>query len=165
MKNLLLIFLILFTQRLFAQTGSLDSTFGDNGVASFFALPIIEILLQPDGKILINTDSSINRFNGDGSIDSSFNQQMNNPVYDPRMGIRADGKILLATAAQISQYNSDGTIDNSFGQQGTVSIYFYYPLKVLIQPDDKFVLLTANGYGYLSLLRCHLRAVSSEKKS
>lgn len=69
---------------LHAQPGTLDPTFGDNGVASLDLgdEEFGEVMaLQPDGKIVVagytqvsafGWDLLVTRFNGDGSLDTDF---------------------------------------------------------------------------------------------
>jgi uncharacterized delta-60 repeat protein len=97
-------------------------------------------LEQPDGKILVcglfthfNGQSMpyIGRLNADGSVDSSFNSQVN--YWVRHMLLQPDGKIVIggmfgAVANQprnlIARLNSDGSLDTTFnpGRGGEVSI-------------------------------------------
>ncbi|MEZ5428552.1 MAG: hypothetical protein R2747_20065 [Pyrinomonadaceae bacterium] len=108
--------------------GSVDNTFSANPSALVY-----NVLVQPDGKILIcGSFTQVNgvnrggiaRLNSDGSIDNSFNPPggANGFVYN--IDLQSDGKILLVggfTAVnfdtnhpRVARLNADGTLDNSF---------------------------------------------------
>lgn len=149
----------------FHADGTIDSAFGDRGVASvqlgsgspgFFALAI-----QDDGKIVAVGESYVQnidqpiwqfcaaRFNGDGSIDKTFNNSGVISVALPgtkgfatgdiadAVTIAKDGKILVGgTSASTTgptnpalgfgliRLNADGTLDTTFGDGGKVVTYF-----------------------------------------
>ncbi len=132
-----------------AQPGSLDITFGNNGIVTAPNTSIREmgykILLQDDGKILLAgfqednniRDFAVARYNPDGSLDNSFGSS-GLVIFDAgtgsdaawSMALQDDGKIILAGTVyhQFSsvddmamvRLNSDGTPDNSFGTAGFV---------------------------------------------
>lgn len=108
--------------------GSIDNSF-DVGVG--LDLPISDIVLQSDGKIILlgdfttvngNFHSRIVRLNNDGSIDNTFNSGsgFNGVTYSGLI----DGSDIVVVGAfyeysgqtnrQIIKLNSDGTINNSF---------------------------------------------------
>lgn len=76
--------LILITPSVFAQSGTLDSSFGNNGFATTMVSPTYNFayatIVQPDGKIIVVGDSgepatyktTVVRFNPDGTLDTSF---------------------------------------------------------------------------------------------
>ncbi len=129
--------------------GTLDQTFGTNGIARSSIGTNINFLtgikVLPDGKILVlgysNNSSNDNnnlglilaRYNPDGSLDESFGT---NGSYTSNRGsgdafeIQADGKILVTgmSSSNITgfnriltrRFNSDGTIDQTFGTNGEV---------------------------------------------
>ncbi|MEZ4595083.1 MAG: hypothetical protein R3D55_28665, partial [Chloroflexota bacterium] len=71
---------------LYNSDGSLDTSFGTNGVASIAPINpvandgVLAIAMQPDGKVVVagsvdtngNKDFAVFRFTADGSVDSSF---------------------------------------------------------------------------------------------
>lgn len=131
-----------------AQDGSLDLSFGNNGIVTTaigsdaygYAMSV-----QPDGKILVAGTSSDNgtndnfalvRYNTDGSLDLTFGL---NGIVTTNLGsssldnatdisIQPDGKILLAgfsgTGANadfaLVRYNPNGSLDLSFDSDGIV---------------------------------------------
>lgn len=94
--------------------------------------PVRDILIQPDGKILIcgdftvfNTKAAnhILRLNIDGTIDTTFQplSGANNPIYS--MKLQSDNKILISgsfttydgiSRNRVARINPDGTLDTSF---------------------------------------------------
>lgn len=132
--------------------GSLDSTFGNNGIVTIplgtsFGFGVCEaVAIQGDGKILvagmdydgINQDNfAVARLNLDGSFDTSFD---GDGIVTTSIGsnlegafdisVQDDGKIVLAGFTEngsyfeyvLIRYNSDGSLDNSFGLGGIVEL-------------------------------------------
>jgi uncharacterized delta-60 repeat protein len=80
----------------YTSNGAADSSFGTNGIVLQHDIVPTSFSLQPDGKIIVTTDTSIYRYNADGSVDPSFNGG-SYPISDfplKTIGIQADGKIL-----------------------------------------------------------------------
>lgn len=144
--------------------GSVDQSFGVNGTAS---APMAwgdyaSATVQPDGKILvsnIDTDEnhfSVNRFNADGTVDSSFNGgnavEFTVPGINVLEGygltLQADGKILVPGyngAFVVARLNPDGTPDSGFGSDGTADIDVQGLAKsIKVQADGKILVA---GYG------------------
>jgi uncharacterized delta-60 repeat protein len=131
------------------KDGSLDTTFGNGGeVVTPLSLTspadhVAEVVVQPDGKILVvvsyaplgSQDDgfvSLLRFNADGSLDTSFGKggqtrqielpgQQNGAVVSNALAgaiVQPDGKIVVAAGAwslDLVRLNKDGSIDTSFG--------------------------------------------------
>ncbi|GGG51731.1 T9SS type A sorting domain-containing protein [Epilithonimonas arachidiradicis] len=134
------------------STGSLDASFS---IGYGPTEPVREILIQPDGKILIcgdftvfntKTANRIIRLNPDGTIDSSFLpvSGSNGNVYT--MKLQSDNKIIIAgtfttydgvARNRIARLNPDGTLDTTFtigtGANNTIS-------SLLIQEDGKIII-------------------------
>jgi uncharacterized delta-60 repeat protein len=127
--------------------GSLDTSFGTNGkivqyfgTSSFVRGDARTVNIQSDGKIVVfGTDLKssppterviINRYNVDGSLDTSFNSVFPSPGFDFgafttfKSTSQADGKIILlgnsGSDFAVLRYNSNGTLDNTFGTNGRV---------------------------------------------
>ena len=129
----------LFTYvRRFNANGTLDATFGTNGLYSFdYKGSVVEVRLQRDGKILFLQGDSIFRFrigrvNANGTLDTTFNAycyeyggcQPNGylPIYTDRItgntfDLQTDGKIVVAqtsvdsrglTTSFIYRYDASG---------------------------------------------------------
>jgi uncharacterized delta-60 repeat protein len=132
--------------------GTLDSTFnpGNNGPNG----GVMDIELQPDGKILIggffNAYNGISRvrvarLNTDGSLDTTFDvgAGANSTVNDIKL--QADGKILVAGAfnqfnsvniQRIVRLNTNGTTDNTFTPP-TINTTIQ---QLALQPDGRILI-------------------------
>ncbi|MGB0368415.1 MAG: T9SS type A sorting domain-containing protein, partial [Flavobacteriales bacterium] len=129
--------------------GSLDNTFGSNGVATVLrpgVETVSDMVIQADGKIVLggtvtegaNDYYYLVRLNTDGSLDLNFGSlgklvhQVDPMSFSDRIAeidIQPDGKILVVGTTRISGYdlsvvrfNSNGSIDNTFSFDGTVII-------------------------------------------
>lgn len=131
--------------------GSLDTSFGNSGIASTNNSWGSVITLQNDGKILIGGNSEnanfdqdfcIIRLNSDGSLDKSFG---NNGRVDTSIGnsfdyvrdikLQSDGKIVAVGEVYFSfdldvfpldfgivRYNPDGSLDSTFDTDGITTV-------------------------------------------
>ncbi len=134
--------------------GSLDQTFGTNGVVytenfntgAGYSMDLAkDVAIQPDGKIIVvgstwysRSDFAVARYNTNGTQDASFG---NNGKVVKTVGgfdeakavaIQPDGKIIVAgrsinstTDYALIRCNSDGTIDQGFGTNGQIITDFY----------------------------------------
>ncbi len=146
--------------------GSLDNSFGENGVAAKGRRNTDEIAnavaLQPDGKIIVVGESrarnysfhsfAIARFNLDGSPDSSFgnNGLKISPLSDgygigTAVAVQNDGRIVvtgyLGNGVTVFRFNIDGSFDNSFGTNGKTTWFsdVSFGSGLAIQSDGKIV--------------------------
>jgi len=129
--------------------GTLDSTFGENGIVVTDIGGISDygysVALQSDGKIVAvgytyTADDVYNyavvRYLADGSLDNSFGAEgiatsSIGPDFDNNtyIVIQPDGKILVVGAASFGpdydivmiRFNADGSFDDTFGNNGLVS--------------------------------------------
>jgi len=125
----------------FSQDGSLDYTFGINGIVTTVVGDISgasDIAIQTDGKIVVAGNSSIvdqtfftlTRYNTNGSLDSTFGTTgivitcFQGFCQANAMAIQADGKIVVAgfsgwpRTLTLTRYNSNGSLDNTFSGNG-----------------------------------------------
>src|SRR5947209_3832705 len=106
--------------------GTLDTAFNASGYTRVgFNSPIRGIVVQSDGKVVIDGKLTVNytsgvgplaRLNSDGSIDSTFAFQAGFFAGGGRVRDliqQPDGKLLPATT-RIVRFNTDGSIDSSF---------------------------------------------------
>ena len=125
--------------------GSLDSTFdGDGKLTTAIGTShdiATSVAIQTDGKIVVagyswngaNYDFALARYNGDGSLDTTFSGdgKLTTAIgsdHDRAEGIviQADGKIVVAGSSwsganydlALVRYNSNGTLDNTFDGDG-----------------------------------------------
>lgn len=155
--------------RKYMTDGSIDPTFG-NG--SIITLPSddysYKMSIQNDSKILVSGNSTIKRFNVDGSTDTSFSTDGIVDLYNETgtlvnfiddMYALPNGKILVAfdyddqsnaifdVSYGILRMNSDGSIDTSFGTNGYFttrfnpdnSLFYEFPREIIVQSNGKIV--------------------------
>jgi uncharacterized delta-60 repeat protein len=121
--------------------GTLDPAFGSGGrVNSMHGSSPVGMVLQTDGKILVENAAELVRFNSDGNLDATFGT---NGVVTLSVGIghpgpdlngvtlQASGKILvlgtsrfpdLRGAPFVERLNVDGSPDATFGDHGIVNV-------------------------------------------
>ena len=142
--------------------GSLDTSFGNNGIVIGGLGNCEAIRIQNDGKILLGGTSdfsfALERYNYDGSLDNTFGiggkviTPFQNNCLGNSMELQSDGKIVLGGSSglpsggftfTLARYLSNGDLDDSFGTNGIAST----PLgtssrgnSVVIQNDGKILL-------------------------
>ncbi len=125
--------------------GSLDTSFGTNGVVTrqpsgSTSSSIYSIAIQSDGKIVAggsaqigNNEFALARFNSNGTLDTSFGT--NGVVITQPSGaitgqlfsiaIQSDGQIVASGQSNgtlaLARYNTNGTLDTNFGTNGIVT--------------------------------------------
>jgi uncharacterized delta-60 repeat protein len=154
--------------------GDIDPQSGAVSLANTF-LPQIG-LVQPDGKVLVADQTSLARYNIDGSIDGSFGTNgqilLSNLTLSPvntvtALAIQPNGSIIVATGqdrtilpmpsflqqSALSRLNSDGSIDQAFSQNARFSsaVTFAGSNLLSVQPDGSIITLGSNNiYRYES---------------
>src|SRR4029079_2637604 len=129
--------------------GSLDTSFAGVGKFTFglggFNDFASDVVLQPDGKILIagttfidsgsHSDFAVVRLNSDGSFDTTFDGDgrliTNLGLFDQvaSLALQPDGKILVAGGTStgagfdfaLVRYNSNGSLDTTFDGDGKLT--------------------------------------------
>lgn len=147
---------------IYAQPGTLDSSFGDNGsIRTDSSLRCIAV--QTDGKIIVaetlNDGFLISRFNEDGALDNSFDGD-GKVITDfsgggtPRsIAIQNNGKIIVAgtiagtaTNTVIARYHSNGSLDSSFLVNGKATLDLKWgAVSVAVHSDRKIVIVGGNA--------------------
>jgi uncharacterized delta-60 repeat protein len=139
----------------------LDPTFGSQGKLFAAAAGATALALQPDGKLLVLGGLQIQRYNTDGSLDTSFGSggtativTLGNGLDEMKsVALQPDGKIVVAGSTSlptafnfdfmVARFNANGTPDTSFGTGGKTLTEFDglndQAKAVLIQPDGKIV--------------------------
>lgn len=135
----------------FNNDGSLDTTFGDNGMVKTYSVDyqygMGALTLQTDGKILVagsatyklaNPEFALARYNSNGSLDTSFGT---NGIVITAFGCcsigfavttQTDSKIIMAGLSDnaglrefiLARFNSNGSLDNTFGANGKTTTDF-----------------------------------------
>jgi uncharacterized delta-60 repeat protein len=166
-----------FTVVRYNQNGTLDQSFGTNGVAGV-ALgnrtnAAQAAAIQSDGKIVlagyVSTETAtgtivdqfgLARFNADGSLDNSFDNDgkvltsIGDYNFCTDLVIQSDGKIVVAGITVVNssnnrldfalaRYNSDGSLDTNFGDGGKVLTAVGNgddrALSLIIRPNGKLI--------------------------
>ena len=145
----------------YTSDGTLDTTFGSNGVALAGPGEARAMAIQPDGRIVVaGSGFSVARFMADGSPDVSFGSggrvftSIRGLSYD--MELQADGRIVVAGYVSpvqgggafiaLVRYETDGSLDVTFGSGGVVlSDVQGQGRAVTVQPDGR--ILTA-GFSF-----------------
>ena len=138
--------------------GTLDMTFNPNanGFVQCVALQAdgkvllggFFFALQPNGAPSATTRNYIARVNADGSLDTGFDPNANNPINS--IAVQPDGKLLIGggftslkpngavnpiTRNRIARLNPDGTLDTGFDPNANSAIW-----SVVLQTDGKVLL-------------------------
>lgn len=161
--------------------GSLDTTFGKDGIVVNNIGSISKIVLQADGKIVtcgmggINSNSQlvVARYNTDGSLDPSFGKNGWVITDDAHINFASNITIdnnqnIVVIAASydnypktgsfgLFRYTSNGTLDEHFGAHGkvftNVSDGANYPNGVKIDSDGKIVVAGTSGLIKFTVVR------------
>ncbi|MBN2148938.1 MAG: hypothetical protein JW726_16235 [Anaerolineales bacterium] len=122
----------------FNPDGTLDTTFGVDGVVTSVSTAGFAVALQGDGKIVVcgvrGGDFLLARFTLDGSPDTTFDSDgwlttdFGNTEFGQAVALQADGKILaggytyydIYSDFALARYNTDGSLDTSFSSDGKV---------------------------------------------
>ncbi|MCF8277614.1 MAG: T9SS type A sorting domain-containing protein [Flavobacteriales bacterium] len=125
----------------FDSNGNLDSTFGNNGIATenfgFQYIDPTKVLVLNDGKLLIGGTATgtgfVARFMPNGIVDSSFG---NNGIFNVahavdnigtdffgRVLCTGENHILYHWEIGVTRILPDGSLDSGFGTNGTASFY------------------------------------------
>ena len=155
--------------------GRLDTSFGENGkVAVIGPYPFggqavgADMILQPDGKILLIGDYAIGqgiivgRYTSSGMLDTTFGNNGTAVVFGiayeegTSITVQPDGKIVgvgwdynpwvtpYYDAIILFRLNPNGSPDNSFGSAGTGVVMInngYDDAEVIVQPDSKILVV------------------------
>lgn len=132
--------------------GTLDLSFAP---VLTFNNSISSIVVQSDGKIIVagyfyGAQNYIARLNSDGTLDASFTSGTGFDNFVTSIGLQSDGKIIAVGNFQgfngtlsrtIARLNTDGTHDLSFDLQEGSGFISPNPHSLVIQSDDKIVVV------------------------
>jgi len=149
--------LVEFAVARYLPDGTLDTTFGDDGLVTtgfgvIFGLAQA-VAVQPDGKIvaagyIVDPPTGVSaralaRYLPDGTLDTTFSGD--GKLTTDQAGqvfailLQPDGKIVAAGGLVLARYHPDGTLDTTFGDDGQVTVDFGEILAAALQPDGKIV--------------------------
>lgn len=141
------------------EDGSLDSSFGDEGIVTSDGGRCYSMELLNNGKIIIagqyNAKNFVARLLPNGSLDETFGEdgvfnmgsnytQVNDMIILPNGSILCAGHSGFSSRKlQVFKLTSDGELDTSFGTDGFFTSFFGYTAvtvnAILLQPDGKFI--------------------------
>ena len=168
MKKIYLLVTVCLIQQIYSQNaGTLDTTFGFNGISKLCGdttyVPL-SLELQSDNKIIFNNYFNTYRYNSNGTVDATYGQVgvlnwsnlMFLGVY-PNSEIQQDDKLILyyrkitntANSAIIARFTVNGQLDTTFNGIGYLNLpnltQFSFGNKVKIQSDGKIVVVGYSG--------------------
>lgn len=135
--------------RRFHLDGSLDTSFGVNGTVQ---VDVNQLVLLPDGKILVASPNDLRRLNADGSLDTSFGTAgIESSPFAPGselLALEANGDILWggamsssgSTEFQLNQFKPDGTLDRVLATLQPSADYADSFYSIAVLPDGKIAL-------------------------
>jgi uncharacterized delta-60 repeat protein/RHS repeat-associated protein len=162
----------------YTATGALDTSFGSGGKAVADLAGSTDygraVAIQSSGKIVVAgygyngsyLDAGVVRFNANGSLDTSFNNNTGKVLtdfggshdYACAMTLDGEGKILVGGGAAmgstsydfaLARYSAEGVLDSTFGTNGKVTTPLSgadYVSALAVRSDGKIL---AGGYGTL----------------
>jgi len=136
--------------------GSLDTSFGTNGVVSqnFGVLgPIVAVVIQPNQQILALASgggAAIGRFNSDGSLDTTFGSNgfatsgaLNSGFGTLSvMALQPNGAILVTGDGLLGRFTSSGQPDTTFGTNGLAPMTNKIATGIVLQSDGSILVTT-----------------------
>jgi uncharacterized delta-60 repeat protein len=147
------------------QNGTLDNSFGANGIVSntIVNASATAMMIDASQNILLGSAPSnsltfLSRltpngaldvsFGGTGNVSLPFTSSANPGIYD--IEIQSDGKIVIAVADKtspvyksfVARYNPNGTIDNTFNGTGFLALDSLDVPQLTLQPDGKILGVT-----------------------
>lgn len=99
------------------EDGTADTSFPDPNIGHY---GIIDIAVQPDGKIYVLTTHTLSRRNADGTADTQFQSPPNFPGTPRKINLRSDGRIVIAHGSMapygmaVVQFLANGNSDPGF---------------------------------------------------
>ncbi len=154
--------------RVVPAAGDLDPGFATGGGATLGGVPVADLAVQPDGKVVavgtLGDDIFVTRLNADGSPDTSFNGTSQRAIdfggvdIAQAVAVQVDGKIVVVGGADgpggsdfaVARLNANGTPDLTFnpGSGGRFLLDLGgtdFATAVVIQPDTNIVVAGSGG--------------------
>lgn len=140
--------------------GSLDTSFGTDGMTIVSETNAVSIDIQSDGKIVVGGAASLTRLNSDGSLDTSFDDDgrlligfSGGAGFFSAMVIQPDNKIVMVGEIEddfaLTRYNIDGSPDTSFDSDGLLTTDFDgrsdHAYAATIQSDGKILVVGSSA--------------------
>jgi uncharacterized delta-60 repeat protein len=156
----------------FDPDGKLDKGFGGTGRVTFASNEneeVTEVLVQPDGKVVVEGTATgdrpelvVTRFDRDGKPDSSWDGDgrafagFEGGSLGAAAALQPDGKVMVAGASvdgldiAAARFNPTGTLDTSFGSGGRTTIpggFIEIAYAVALQGDGRIILAGQSAAG------------------
>lgn len=173
----------------YTANGSIDLTFGTEGKVALDA-EINSVLSQPDGKIIItytsydsqnNTSIILKRFNNNGTLDNSFDNDgiasVTGTFYgSAKAAIQPNGKIVIAVSLSdinnvigslsLIRFNTNGSLDSGF--DSTIAAFgdTSFTNAIFFQPDGKIIVAgrstsLSGGYDFFQFVTARFNSDGS----
>ena len=123
--------------RRFLADGTVDTSFGTGGLVRFGPIGgggLVDLVVQPDHKVVLLLSGTLRRFDVSGAPDSSFGTAGEATIVGPAedVALQPDGKLLTSRwtcdatpvpmcTATVRRYLADGSPDTFFGAGGTAT--------------------------------------------
>lgn len=116
---------------------------------------VSSLVRQPDGKLLAGGNFSeingqtirrLTRFNADGTLDGTFPINAFGAANVNGLALQADGRFLVSTSTSLRRYLTTASPDNSFSFNASTQVNGYIS-RILLQPDGRVLVSSANGSG------------------
>ncbi|MEZ4412542.1 MAG: hypothetical protein R2910_06120 [Gemmatimonadales bacterium] len=155
----------------FNPDGSLDGTFGTNGVVQvavggtrnsarpagigFYQDGASQDIIVAGHAGGLTEQVGIIRLNADGTLDPAFGS--GGIVFEDgglaplMLAVQPDGRVLVGNASQLRRYTTSGTRDATFGASGLVSYPLSNVLKIRLLNDGDIMAVGVNGNDALAI--------------
>jgi len=163
---LIILALLCASTSLWAQSGSLDPTFGNKGIVTTpGTIGGVALVIQTDGKFVVaggfpitgtsTTGLAVARYNPNGSLDSAFGRggvvTSSSKAAAFAVALQQDQKILVAVPGprfniSVIRLNTNGSVDTAFGSSGIATFNqfgrVFQPVSgsLVVQPDGNLLL-------------------------
>jgi|HubBroStandDraft_4_1064222.scaffolds.fasta_scaffold00058_30 uncharacterized delta-60 repeat protein len=141
--------------------GNVDTTFGGGGSVFLFPGNPGQVVLQPDGRIVVAESgggvTQLQRFESNGQLDSSFGTGGTAPLISSgAIALQSDGTFLVSSSP-VAKYKSNGSIDTTFGILGQGPVLPNMTSGIAVQTNARVVTagsvttvlgLTGNSTGF-----------------
>jgi uncharacterized delta-60 repeat protein len=127
--------------------GTIDNGFDIPVFSTIYS--IYQVIVQPDGKILLMGIRSVFRLNADGTRDLTFKEAVTDKG-NRTIALQKDGKVILAgyfsecngiPIRAVVRLNANGTFDSSFNSPADLNpLVYHYATTSTIQTDGKIIL-------------------------
>jgi uncharacterized repeat protein (TIGR01451 family)/uncharacterized delta-60 repeat protein len=136
----------------YLSDGTLDSTFGIDGIATGTAGALLDIALETAGTIIGAGEASTNffvaRYNSNGTINTVFSGSI--AGFANSLALQNDGKIVVSGQnasgfVTVLRYLPNGTLDPAFGTGGLTMGPMGSDASIIVQPNGQLLVGSSGG--------------------